>query len=977
MNTNRLPPHPVQEVDLTQKVTFSFAGRQITAYEGDTVAAALYAAGVRIFSRSFKYHRPRGALCFSGKCPNCLMNVDGTPNVRTCLEPVRAGMQVRPQNAWPSVERDAFSVIDKFDRLLPVGFYYKTFIQPRFIWPLAEQVLRRVAGLGEVDRHAEPKRSSDHQYRHTDVAVIGGGPAGLSAAYEAARLGARVTLIDDQPVLGGHLRVQTRAYPDAGEYSALCGSDIARKLREAIEALPEVDVIRPATVFGCYEGGLLGVVHGKRLIHLRTKRLVVATGCSEYPSVFRNNDLPGVVLASGVQRLLQLYRVKPGNRALIVTSNDFGFTVACDLLAAGVEVAAVVDARASLPEDNEHMQQLKVVGVPIWAAHSIQAAQGRKHVEGALIVPLDAEGRAVAGAARAVSCDLICLSTGFAPASALLTQSGCQLAYDATLGEIVPRQMATTVFAAGDVSGVHHLPAILLQGRIAGLQAATGLGLRDAESAHARSASYQQELAEIERQYRERTQTRPLVSSVRSGKKSFVCLCEDVTEADLCDGVAEGFNEIELLKRYSTVSMGPCQGKMCAMTSIGICARETGRSIAETGTTTARPPIQPVSLGVLAGRSYQPVKLTPLHHKHVALGAEMMDLGEWKRPYAYTSPAEEHRAVRERVGLIDVSTLGKLDVKGRDAAQLLDKVYTHVFSSLRVGRVRYGVMCDDSGIILDDGTVSRLAEDHFFLTTTTGNIDFVEQWLKSWVVGTDMCVHLTNVTAGLAAMNLAGPQARAVLGKLTDQDLSSTTFPYLACVHGEVAGVSALLLRIGFVGETGWEIHVPAEYGEHVWDALMEAGKEFGIAPFGVEAQRILRLEKKHLIVGQDTDALSNPLEADMAWVVKFDKADFVGKRALESVQQRGLRQKLVGFVMRDSTVVEGGSAVAINGKPVGRVASSRLSPYTGKCIGLAWVPMEIAANGTPLEIRVNGTMSVADIVNSPFYDPEGKRLRA
>jgi sarcosine oxidase subunit alpha len=976
MSTSRLPPHPTQTVDPTQEVTFSFAGKTITAYRGDTVAAALYAAGVRIFSRSFKYHRPRGVLCFSGKCPNCLMNVDGVPNVRTCIEPIRAGMQVRPQNAWPSVERDAFSIIDKLDRLLPVGFYYKTFIHPRFVWPLAEQVLRRVAGLGEIDYRAEPKRSADHQYRHTDVAVIGGGPAGLSAAYEAARLGTRVTLIDDQPVLGGHLRTQTSTYAEVGEYTGLRGFDIARRLREAVESLPNIDIIRPAAVFGCYEGGLLGVVQGKRLIHLRTKRCVVATGGAEYPLLFQNNDLPGVMLGSGVQRLLQLYRVKPGNRVLVVTNNDFGFTVAYDLLAAGVEVAAVVDARASLPEDNPNMQQLKTVGVPMWAAHSIQAARGRKHVEGALIVPLDAQGRAVAGAARPVSCDVICLSTGFAPASALLAQSGCQLAYDATLSEIVPRQMATTVFAAGDVSGVHHLPAILLQGRIAGLQAAMSLGLREAESTHGRVASYQQELVAIEQQYRERLQTRPLVSDIRSGKKSFVCVCEDVTETDLCDSVTEGFGEIELLKRYSTVSMGPCQGKMCAMTSIGICARETGRSIVETGTTTARPPIQPVSLGVLAGRNYLPVKHTPLHHKHVALGAEMMDLGEWKRPYAYTSPAEEHRAVRERVGLIDVSTLGKLDVKGRDATQLLDKVYTHTFSSLRVGRVRYGVMCDDSGIILDDGTVSRLAEDHFFLTTTTGNIDFVEQWLKSWTVGTGKCVHITNVTAGLAAMNLAGPQARTVLGKLTDQDLSSTIFPYLACVHGEVAGVPALLLRIGFVGETGWEIHVPAEYGEHVWDALMEAGKEFAIAPFGVEAQRILRLEKKHLIVGQDTDALSNPLEADMAWVVKFDKADFIGKRALESVQQRGLRQKLVGFVMRDSTLVEGGSAVAINGKPVGRVASSRLSPYTGKCIGLAWVPMEIGANGTPLQIRVNGTMAVADIVNSPFYDPEGRRLR-
>jgi len=285
-------------------------------------------------------------------------------------------------------------------------------------------------------------------------------------------------------------------------------------------------------------------------------------------------------------------------------------------------------------------------------------------------------------------------------------------------------------------------------------------------------------------------------------------------------------------------------------------------------------------------------------------------------------------------------------------------------------------MCDESGVILDDGTVSRLAEDHFFLTTTTGNVEFVEQWLKSWAVGTGMCVHITNLTAGLAAVNLAGPQARAVLEKLTDQDLSSATFPYLACAQSDVAGVPTLLLRIGFVGESGWEMHVPAEYGEHIWEAVMEAGREFDLAPFGVEAQRILRLEKKHLIVGQDTDALSNPLEADMAWVVKFDKEDFVGKQALRSLQQRGLRQKLAGFVLRDGATVESGSAITSNGKPVGRVTSSRLSPYLGKCIGLAWVPIELEANGAPLQIRVNGATAIADIVSSPFYDPEGKRLR-
>ncbi len=977
MNNSRLPSHPTQEINATQTVTFSFAGREIVAQAGDTIAAALYSAGVRIFSRSFKYHRPRGLLCVSAKCPNCLMNVDGAPNVRTCIEPVREGMQVRPQNAWPSLKKDIFAVIDKFDRLLPIGFYYKTFIWPRFVWPLVERVLRRIAGLGKVNPQAQPKGGYDHQYQHTDVAVVGGGPAGLCAAREAGRLGARVTLIDDQPALGGHLRVQTGTYNNVGRYSGLPGFEIARRLAEEVESLPSVETIRPATVFGCYEGGLLGVMQGKRLTHLRMKRLVVATGCHEYPLAFHNNDLPGVMLGSGVQRLLYLYRVKPGNCALVVTNNDFGFTVACDLLAAGVKVAAVVDARASFSEHSDHArilaQKLKAAGVPLLASHIIREARGRKHVTGAIVAPLNTQN----GVGQYFPCDLICLSTGFVPQGALLSQSGCQLAYDAILGKPVPHKMAANVFAAGDVSGVHHLPAIFLQGQIAGIQAAMSLDLPKTEADCDRCSSYQQELAKIKRQYYQRLQTRPLVSVPQNGKKKFVCLCEDVTEKDLHHGVAEGFDEIETLKRYSTISMGPCQGKMCAMVSAALCASETGRSIEETGTTTARPPLQPISLGVLAGRQYHPIKLTPLHHKHMALGAKMMDMGEWKRPYTYTSPAEEHRAVRERVGLIDVSTLGKLEVKGRDAAQLLDRVYTHIFSTLRVGRVRYGVICDDSGVILDDGTVSRLADDHFFITTTTGNLEFVEQWLKWWAAGAEMCVHITNLTSGLAAMNLAGPQARAVLGKLTDRDLSSATFPYMACAQGEVAGIPTLLMRIGFVGESGWEMHVSAEYGESMWDALIEAGKEFGLAPFGVEAQRILRLEKKHLIVGQDTDALSNPLEADMAWVVKFDKEDFIGKKALTSVQERGLRQKLVGFMMRDAIVAEDGSAVSANGKLVGRVASSRFSPSVGKCVGLAWVPIEMAADGTSLQIRVNGTMAIADIVGEPFYDPEGKRLRA
>ena len=977
MSTTRRPPHPAQVIDHEHTLSFTFAGERIPARAGDTIASALYAAGRRTFSRSFKYHRPRGLLCGAGQCPNCLMNVDGTPSVRACTEPVRQGMRVQPQNVWPSLKHDLLSVIDRFDWLLPVGFYYKTFIRPRFLWPLAEKFLRRAAGLGEINTQAEPKGGYEHEYRHTDITVIGGGPAGLTAADEAARLGAQVTLIDDQPELGGHLRFQTGTYDDIGEHSGAAGFALAQSLREQVSSQPNIDILSSATVFGSYEGGLLGVMQAKRLIHLRTQRLIIATGSHDYPAVFENNDLPGVMLGSGVRRLLHLYGVPPGTRAVVVCHDETGWTLAGELLNAGIRVAAVVDSRYRPPEAQDSAQQLQRSGVELLTSYAIQTARGTNHVEGALVVPLDARQRPFPHAGRFLPCDLICLSTDRAPATALVAQSGGELGYDEALGQTVPQQFPPQVFCAGDVTGIHHLPATLVQGRLAGLRAAHSLRASETSAPASHIQALQHELDTLEQAYRRQYEPYPQLSHVWANKKQFVCVCEDITHKDLAQGVAEGFDEVETLKRYSTFSMGPCQGRMCATSSARICARHAGTELAAVRTTTARPPVTPVPLGVLAGRKHQPEKHTPLHQRHIALGAEMMLLGSWKRPYAYTTPDEEHRAVRQRVGLIDVSTLGKLEVRGKDAARLLDKVYTHTFSALRVGRIRYGVMCDDSGIIIDDGTVSRLADDHFFLTTTTGNVEFVEQWLKWWTAGTDLCAHVTNMTGGLAAMNIAGPQARQVFSQLTDTDLSSEVFPYMACRRATVAGVPALLLRIGFVGETGWEIHVPAECGEQVWDAIMTAGAEFRIVPFGVGAQRILRLEKKHVIVGQDTDALSNPLEADMEWVVRFNKDDFIGKRGLQAIQERGRRHKLVGFALRDSGMAEGGQAVVVNGQPAGRVASAAFSPTAGKCVGLAWVPVEVASGTSPLQIRINGTLAQADIVDDAFYDPQGERLRS
>jgi sarcosine oxidase subunit alpha len=953
-------------------VELHFDGRPVQAHEGDTIASALYAAGTRTFSRSFKYHRPRGLLCVAGRCPNCLVTVDGVPNVRACTEPVKQGMSVRHQNAWPSLDHDLLSIFDRLDRLMPVGFYYKMFHRPKLLWRLVQPIIRRVAGLGALDIGSVSDGRYHHQYRHTDVAVVGGGPAGMSAALAAASAGANVTLIDDQPSLGGNLRINTMTYEDIPGFPQTRGYELAISLAEEVLSSSSIRVLSDATAFGLYQDSLLGVLCKNHLVKLRAKRVVMATGSYEVPLVFEGNDLPCVMLATGAQRLMRLYGVKPGDVAVVATTNDQGYYAALALFDVGVRIAALVDVRAEPAQAMEAAETLRSRGVSVLTSYAIVRAEGKKQVATAVVARLE-DGEPTADERR-LSCDIICMSGGFQPANSLLYQAGCRLSYDERLGETVPRELPT-VHVAGEVTGIRALTASLLQGKLAGIEAAASLG-RPAPGSVSEIVTLRRELAMAEERYRGALAVSAHPASAAVGKKRFVCFCEDVTAGDIAYAIDEGFDDVQTLKRYSTVTVGPCQGKMCLKSFVAICAQQTGRSIDDTGVTTSRPPVQPVPLGALAGPSHMPIKRTPLDRKHRDLGASMVDLGPWKRAYSYGSPQEESLAVRGRVGIIDVSSLGKLYIMGQDTPALLDRIYTNRFSNLRVGRIRYGVLCTDNGTILDDGTVTRLGEHHYFVTTTTGNIELIEEWFKWWMAGTGMCAHLTNMTSAFAAINVAGPKARDTLSKLTDIDLSPTAFRYMRSARGMVAGVPTILLRIGFVGETGWELHFPAEYGEYVWDALMEAGQGFDIAPFGLEAQRILRLEKKHIIVGQDTDAVSNPLESDMSWVVKLDKEDFIGRGGLLGVSERGLRNKLVGFVMRDGRVPEDGDPVVLGQEPIGRVTSARLSPTLRKGFGLAWVPINLAQEGTEISIRVDGEDVPADVTLRPFYDPEGVRLR-
>ncbi|MBP7690992.1 MAG: (2Fe-2S)-binding protein, partial [Anaerolineales bacterium] len=736
-----------------------------------------------------------------------------------------------------------------------------------------------------------------------------------------------------------------------------------------------ITVYTDTTVLGWFQDHWLPAVSGDRLYKARARAVVAAAGAYETPLVFDNNDLPGVMLGSAAQRLLHLYGVRPGRRAVVATANDDGWQVAADLRAAGIDVAAIVDERAR--EACQHPQRDALAGAaPVYWTHTLQAAQGGGALRGVTVLPVNG------GAAHTIACDLLTVSQGWTPVLDLVHQSGGTAAYDEARAEMRPARLAPGLFVAGRAAGAHALPTQLAEGRLAGQDAAAWAGLGTAPTAADRAAVEARKAAE------------PARSSARvqapghgpAGAKQIVCYCEDVTDKDIQLAIAEGYDSLELLKRYSTVTMGPCQGKMCAANAGHLCARANRQAVQEVGTTTSRQPYVPVSLGALAGQHLEPAQVTPVHAWHAAHGAQFTLAGVWIRPLHYGDPVAEVKAVREGVGLIDASTLGKLRFTGPGVGALLDKLYLNTMSPLGIGKVRYGVMCNDEAVVLDDGVTARLGPDEWYTTTTTSGagalFENIQWWLQSgWGAG----VHLTDLTEAYSAFNLAGPQSRAVLQTLTTLDLTNAAFPYMGVREAEVAGVPCRLLRIGFTGELSYEIHVPSAYALAVWEALMAAGQSFGIRPFGVEAQRVLRLEKGHLIISQDTDALTDPYAADLGWTVKLDKPDFLGKRSLVRIARESPRQKLVGFKLERPGVVLDEGLQIVRTRPdgqqesIGYVTSCRHSPTLNETIGLCWLPAEVAGQpGAAFSVRLlNGAGYERGRVHpGPFYDPAGARLR-
>ena len=954
----RLDSHPGEWIDRSLPLAFTFEGREYRGFSGDTISSALAAEGVAYLARSFKYHRPRSILSFANHDSNVLLRVDGVPNVRGDVTALTAGMRVDAQNTYGGLARDKARILDYLGRFLPVGFYYKAFHSKRYFarW---ERIFRRLTGLGAVSldavRHATPKR-----YGFCDVLVLGAGPSGISAALAAARAGASVTLVDQGVRCGG---------------SAISYGPLQEMIDEMYQTAA-ISVRLQTEAAGCYADHWVALVDKVRLTKMRAKAVVFATGVIEQPAVFRNNDLPGVMLATAALSLVTRHRVAPGRRVVMIAANIEAYEACLALNAHGIRVEAIIDLRSRQEADDTDpaVQNCAAFGVQILRSHApYQAIAG---ADGAVCAldhgPFDRLFRIDTRAIRRISCDAVLMSVGWAAAAQLLHQCGGKTTFCDDLQQFVPEELPLGTFAAGRLNGVFEVAARIADGERAGGLAAAHAGFGGAAA------------SPVARTTRCPSHRFPIIA--HPAAKNFVDFDEDLQVKDLENSIQEGFDSSELLKRYSTVGMGPSQGKHSHMNALRILASARGVSLGELGLTTARPMYHPVPMKFLAGRSFHIERRTPLDADHVALGAVWMPAGNWRRPEYYAragetraqSIAAEVRAVRSAVGLIDVGTLGKIEIYGPQAGLFLDRVYAGRFAHLRVGMTRYGLMLDESGVIIDDGVVARLGEEAFYFTTTTGGSATVFRELLRLNAQWGLDCLLVNVTGHRAAVNFAGPLSREILQPLCDIDIGEAAFPYLAVREGRVAGLHVRLMRVGFVGELGYEIHAPAGSARALWRALSEGGRAQGLRAFGVEAQRVLRLEKGHLIVGQDTDGLTDPIEANAMWAVSMKKPFFIGQRSLRILTARGPRQVLVGIEVSAAGQLPRECHLVIrDGEIAGRVTSIVRSQTLGKAIGLAMVAPELAVGATQLSIRgEGGEMIAATIVATPFYDPQHLRQK-
>jgi sarcosine oxidase, subunit alpha len=987
-------------IDRTQVVHFRFDGREYSGLAGDTLASALLANGVHLMGRSFKYHRPRGVIAAGAEEPNALVTVrrDGareTPNLRATQVDLYEGLDAISQNRWPTLALDVGAVNDLFAPFIPAGFYYKTFMWPKRAWhALYEPRIRAAAGLGRAPTQADPDTYAT-RHAHCDVLIVGAGPAGLAAAEAAAATGARVILCDEQAQMGGSLLSDP-------------ASPVARELPASLAALaanPRVTLLPRTTAFGYFPHNSVALSERltdhlanppvgtarERQWQVRAREVVLATGAIERPLVFAGNDRPGIMLAGAARTWLNRYGVLPGARAVLVTACDEAYQAAFDLNDAGVYVACIADTRA----EGALSAAARAAGIPVLTQATVLGTGGRLRVSSIELARVGEDELCD----RAVQpCDLVLMSGGYTPSVHLHSQSRGKLTWSEALQAFVPGAAVERTRSAGACRGVFGLDAVLADGNDQG--AAAGAEARDPRRSGVNPAGATTRAADT-----------PPPSATSGGLagalprtahtrgRAFVDWQNDVTSKDLALALREGFRSIEHVKRYTTTGMATDQGKTSNLNALGIVSRALDRKIPEVGLTTFRMPYTPVTFGGFAGAArgelFDPVRRTPAHAWAQSQGAVFEDVGLWKRARYFPRGAEDMHAavarecvaVRSACGIFDASTLGKIEVVGRDAATFMNRLYVNGWSNLAVGRCRYGVLLRDDGFIYDDGVVARIGESRFHVTTTTGGaprvLAMMEDFLQTeWP---DLSVWLTSTTEQWAVIAVQGPQARALLGPLIDVDITAATFPHMSVAPGKILGVPMRLFRVSFTGELGFEINVPADYGAPVWDALWQAGRAYGMTAYGTESMHVLRAEKGYIIIGQDTDGTVTPDDAGLGWAIGKSKPDFVGKRSLErpAMSSPGRRQ-LVGLLTADPKVVlEEGSQVMLQPgapvptRPLGHVTSSYFSATLGRSIAMALVAGGRARSGQTLYVPSPAGEAAVQVTGAVFYDPSGARINA
>ena len=984
-----------KNLNQTKKIGFTFDGKKYYGFEGDTLASALLSNGVHLFGRSFKYHRPRGIISAGCEEPNGIvqleMNEFTEPNRRATEVVLYEGLVAKSQNRWPSLNYDLGAINDLLSPFFPAGFYYKTFMWPPKFWKTYEYFIRRAAGLGHAPKKDDPHKY-EHYHYHCDTLIVGSGVSGLYAAKIAAAKNLKVLLVEQEDQVGG-------AILSSNDYENKINTNSQTKWKNTIldelNNLQNVKIITSTTLFAYMHYNYLLAIQDlqpnrgkdkKNSIRqivwkIRAKKVILATGSIERPLTFNNNDRPGIMLANSASKYLNGYGVNLGEKIVIFTNNDSAYQTAIDFHHHNIEITAVVDVRNNIEGDLPKI--VKKLGIKIYSGSIISNTTGRRKIKTAHIKKINDNNVEV------INCDLLCMSGGWSPTVHLFTQSRGKLKFRDEDSCFVPDQAHQKTISIGACNGTFDLKNILKE---------TYTSVNDFLNEEEKILDG--ELYDAERINIGKQENAWIVNKEKISKsKMFVDFQNDVTAKDIKTALSEGFRSIEHVKRYTTNGMATDQGKTSNVNALGIISELTGQDISHLGTTTFRLPYTPVTFGAMAGRFVKEFfdieRKTPMHSWHVNNNALFEDVGQWKRSWYYPKKNEtmdeavnrEVKATRDSLGILDASTLGKIDLKGRDVSEFLNRIYTNAWSKLAVGKCRYGIMLGDDGMVIDDGVTTRLGDHHYLMTTTTGNAASVMSKLEDWLQTEwpELEVYLTSVTEQFGTISLNGPNSRKIVELLfPDQDFSSETFPHMSFKNLEIDKVSCRVMRISFTGEICYEINIPASYALSLWNKCIELGKNFNITPYGTEAMHVLRAEKGYIIVGQETDGSVTPVDLDMNWIVSKKKYDFIGKRALvRSDTVKEDRKQLVGILTVDPTIVleEGSQLVEVETSlpmpMVGHITSSYYSPNLGRSIALALVKSGTKKKGVKLIVpTVNSSVEV-EITNPVFIDPKNERLLA